>query len=233
MNGTGEAGKKRVAVWDLPTRLFHWILVGLFVAMWITGTNGSMDWHVRLGEIILALLLFRIVWGIIGSRHSRFADFVVGPRAGLAHLREILRVARMGAMGADGKPHAGHTRLGGWMILLLLIFLLAQCVSGLFATDEITTDGPLTHLVDGRTARALTVYHSLAFDVLLALAGIHILAALFYLVRKHENLILPLITGRTELPAEMAARESRFVSAWIALALFAVMMVVAWAITQL
>jgi cytochrome b len=222
-----------VAVWDLPTRLFHWLLVAAFIALWITGTRDMLETHMVVGQITLALLIFRVVWGVIGSRHSRFADFVVGPKAGFAHLREIVRVARFGPQGATGDHRVGHTRLGGWMILVLLILMLAQSVSGLFASDEIATDGPLTHLVDGHTARIMTVYHSLAFDVLVALIAAHIAAAVFYLLRKRENLIGPLITGRAELPAEIAARESRFVGTWIALALTVGAMLIVWGITSL
>lgn len=233
MTATDKTNLKRTPVWDLPTRVFHWVLVALLVALWITGTNDMLDWHMIIGQVTLALLLFRLVWGVIGSRHSRFADFVVGPRSALAHLREVLRVARLGPRGADGAHHAGHTRLGGWMILALLILMLTMAISGLFASDDIATQGPLNHLVNDRTARVMSVYHSLAFNVLLAFAGIHILAALFYLIRKRENLIGPLITGRTPLPAEMAAQEGRFVSVWIALAAMIAALLAVWGITSL
>jgi cytochrome b len=237
MNGADPAPRPRaatrVAIWDLPTRLFHWLLVVLFVALWITGTEGQMEWHIWIGQLVLMLLVFRIAWGIVGSRHSRFADFVVGPRAGLAHLREVMRVARGGPAGADANPHAGHTRLGGWMILALLILMLAEAVSGLFASDDIASSGPLNHLVSDRTARILTVYHSLAFDVLVALAAIHIAAAFFYLIRKRENLIVPLITGRALLPADMAAREGRFTSLWLALAVLIAAVLIVWGVTSL
>ncbi len=226
-------GRRRVAIWDAPTRIFHWTLVVLFVALWITGTDGPLEWHMPIGEVLLALLLFRLVWGLVGSRHSRFADFVVGPSAALDHAREILRVARLGPGAGPATPHAGHTRLGGWMILALLALLLAMSISGLFASDEITTDGPLTHLVSGSLERVFSVFHSLAFDVLVALVAVHIAAALFYLVRKRENLVLPLVTGRADLPEASAAGEGRFASSWLAMLLLIAAAAIVWAVVTL
>ncbi len=233
MNGAEPPARRRVAVWDLPTRLFHWLLVALFVALWITGTNDMFDWHMWIGRVVLMLIVFRVAWGLVGSRHSRFSDFVVGPKAGVVHLREILRIAVRGAAGGDGTHRTGHTRLGGWMILVMLALLLAQTLSGLFATDDITVYGPLNHLVSSRTARILSVYHSIAFNVILALVVIHIAAAFFYLIRKRENLIWPLITGRTMVPTEATAREDKFASPWLALALLIAAALIVWGTTSL
>jgi cytochrome b len=226
---------RRVAVWDLPTRLFHWTLAILFVVLWISGTEPTMlVLHLWVGAAVLAMLLFRLVWGLVGSRHSRFADFVVGARAARAHLAEIIEVARRGPAGAaDQGPHVGHTRLGGWMILALLALLLLECVTGLFATHRHVTDGPLNRLVGDGLGRFLTMIHSGTFNVLMALVIVHISAAAFYLVRKRENLILPLITGRAELPEATAAREGRFASAWLALVLLAVAGVLVWGVMSL
>ncbi|HEY1721296.1 MAG TPA: cytochrome b/b6 domain-containing protein [Magnetospirillaceae bacterium] len=233
MNDSEKPSLKRAAVWDLPTRLFHWLLVALFVALWVTGTNDMLDWHMVIGQILFALLLFRLAWGLVGSRHSRFADFAASPKATLKHLREVLRIARRGPVGADGGYHLGHIGLGAWMVIVLLVLVLAQTISGLFATDDIATQGPLNHLVGDRTARVMTVFHDLAFNVILALVAIHIAAVLFYLIRKRENLIRPMITGSTPLPAEVAAREPHFASIWIALALLIAAFLVVWGITSL
>lgn len=214
---------RRVPVWDLPTRLFHWVQALLFVALWLTGTDGPLDWHMWIGEVLLAMLIFRIAWGFLGSRHSRFADFVAGRRSARTHFKEMVQVALKGPMGADHKEaHVGHTPLGGWMILALLSLMALQCVTGLFASDEIVTDGPLNHLVSGRTARVLTVIHSTAFDAILALVIAHIAAALFYLLRKRENLISPLISGRTALAEAEAGREAPLASSWRAILVFAI-----------
>jgi cytochrome b len=225
---------RRIAVWDLPTRLFHWTLVVLFVALWYTGTEGVLALHMRIGEAVLAMLLFRLVWGLVGSPHSRFADFVAGPRAALAHLAEVIAVARHGPAGAlDHRPHVGHTRLGGWMILALLLLMSVECATGLFSTDDIATDAPLNHLVSADLGRSLTAIHSGAFNFVVALAIVHISAALFYLVRKRENLILPLITGRAHLPAEAAEREGRFASPRLAVALLVGAILIVWGIISL
>lgn len=236
LNSPGRQGAwRRVVVWDLPTRLFHWTLAILFVALWISGTEPIiLNWHVWIGEAALAMLLFRLAWGFVGSRHSRFADFVVGPRAAREHLAEVVAVARRGPASAAGHaPHAGHTRLGSWMILALLALLLLECVTGLFSTRRHAFDAPLNHLVGDGLGRVLTIIHSGTFNVLMALVIVHICAALFYLVRKHENLILPLITGRTELPDAAAATEGRFASPILALVLIVAAALLVWGVVSI
>lgn len=230
MSETGEPFRdepkpstRLVPVWDLPTRLFHWIQALLFVALWITGTEGPLDWHMWLGEALLAMLLFRIAWGFVGSRHSRFVDFVARRQAARKHLLEVARIARNGPEESDRvEPHVGHTPLGGWMILALLALMTLQCVTGLFATDEIVTDGPLNHLVSGRAGRILTVIHSLAFNIIMTLIVVHIAAAFFYLLRKRENLILPLVTGRVNLSEVAARHETPLAGMWRAALVFAI-----------
>jgi len=236
-SGEGEAYRdamRRVAIWDLPTRLFHWTLVVLFVVLWITGTRGPLDLHMAVGEVVLAMLAFRVAWGFFGSRHSRFADFVVGAREARAHLAEIFAVAIHGPQAArGGAPHAGHTRLGGWMILALLALMALEATTGLFATDDIMTEGPLNHLVSGAAGRFLTMIHSGAFNVLMTLIVVHVAAAFFYLIRKRENLIVPLISGRARLPAEAAALEGKLASPWRALLLLAAAAGLVWGIISL
>ncbi len=224
-----------VTVWDLPTRVFHWTLVTLFVALWITGTEPSvLDLHVWIGEAVFAMLLFRLAWGFVGSPHSRFGDFIVGPRAVLAHLAEVIAVARGGPSAIPREPpHTGHTRLGGWMIVTLLTLLLLESVTGLFSTRRHIVSGPLNHYVGDGLGRALTIVHSGTFNVVMALVIVHICAALFYLLRKRENLIFPLITGRADLPADVAAREEPLASTSVAVALFAVAGLLVWGITSL
>ncbi len=233
---TVQSGKsRRVTIWDLPTRVFHWTLVTLFVALWITGTEPSvLQLHLWIGEAVLAMLLFRVAWGFVGSRHSRFGDFIVGPRAALAHLAEVIEIARRGPSAAPkAAPHAGHTRLGGWMIVALLTLLLLECATGLFSTRRHIVEGPLTHLVGDGSSRVLTIIHSGTFNVLMALVIAHICAAFFYLLRKRENLIFPLITGRANLPREAAAKEGSLASPYLAVALLAVAGLIVWGIASL
>ena len=232
---THRQGWQHVAIWDLPTRLFHWTLAVLFIALWISGTEPPLlRLHIWIGETVLAMLLFRVAWGVVGSRRSRFADFVAGPRAVLAHFAEVVAVARLGPAGAaDDAPHAGHTRLGGWMILALLTLLGVECLTGLFASYRHEIGGPLNHLVGSGMDWFLTTIHSGTFNVVMALVIVHVSAAAFYLVRKRENLILPLITGRILLPARAAAQEGRLANPLLAAVIFAAALIAVLAVASL
>jgi cytochrome b len=178
-----------IQVWDIPTRLFHWILVGLVIFSFVTGKIGlgAMRYHEWSGFAILVLVVFRLGWGFIGGRQSRFSSFVKGPAAVIRYASSLLR--------KDSKPHIGHNPLGGWSILVMLISLLVQVGTGLFANDDILTEGPLYALVSKQTSDWLTGVHHLNQKVLLVLLLIHIAAVIFYLIAKRENLIKPMITG--------------------------------------
>lgn len=221
-NGVGGDTVK-VRAWDGPTRLFHWALVAAVAGSWYTGENGPTDWHERFGLAILALLTFRLVWGFVGGRTARFADFVRGPASALRYLRETL---------AGRHPlHLGHNPLGGWSVLALLAALAVQAGMGLFGTDEILYEGPLYGLVSEGTAIRLTGWHYLFFNVVLALAAIHVVAVLAYALLLRTDLVRPMITGWKKLPAEQAPEHIARTPAWIALVLFAGCAVAAWAIT--
>ena len=182
-------------VWDLPTRLFHWSLVGLVAFSAITGQFAErlgsrfMDWHMLSGYAILALLLFRLAWGFVGSTHARFANFVRGPGTVLKYL---------GALAA-GKPDAqqpGHNPLGGWSVLAMLGALAVQVGSGLFQSDEdLGVEGPLAKHVANRTIDLLHRVHETTFWLLLGLVALHLGAIVFYRVVKGENLVRPMFTG--------------------------------------
>ncbi len=177
-------------VWDLPTRLFHWILVGLVVLAYLTGNLGgnAMETHRRAGEAILALVLFRVAWGFWGSTPSCFSSFVAGPRTVWRYARTLFV--------RPGPPHPGHNPLGGWSVLALLTLLFIQAGTGLFANDDIFFTGPLYPWVSKAASDRLTRIHLLNRWILSAIAGVHIAAVLFYLLYKRENLILPMITGK-------------------------------------
>ena len=197
-------GKHPVTIWDLPVRLFHWTLVVLLGFSWWSAEQGGlwMQYHQWSGYGILTLVTFRLVWGVIGSTHARFADFIRGPRAVLGYLRHLFD--RRG-----GDAWAGHNPLGGWVVLVMLALLLVQVGTGLFATDDILFEGPLNGLVSDDTASTLTGIHYLNFNILLAVIVVHVCAALFYLVYKRENLITAMITGRKRLSAAVAAQPRR------------------------
>ena len=134
--------KMRVFVWDLPTRLFHWTLVLTFAGLWYSGTQGGemLQYHIWLGYGMATLLLFRLIWGVLGSQTARFVQFVRGPASMLDYAR--------GQLPEEKIP--GHNPMGGMMVMLLLALLIAQVLTGLFAADidSYAYDGPLVHLVD-------------------------------------------------------------------------------------
>jgi cytochrome b len=184
-----------VRVWDLPTRLFHWALVALVVTSFVTGKIGgnAMTWHLYSGYSILALIAFRIVWGFVGGRESRFASFVKGPGAVLRYARTLLDRA--------APRHAGHNPLGGWSVMLMIAALATQAVTGLFASDDIFVEGPLAAKVSGATVTLATRIHNWNEWVLVALVATHVAAIAFYALAKRENLVHPMVTGRKALDA--------------------------------
>jgi cytochrome b len=186
-----------VSVWDLPVRLFHWLLVISIAVSWATAESGLMRVHFLCGYTILTLLLFRLGWGIVGSYPARFATFVRGPRAALEHLRELrLPPDRV-------PPILGHNPLGGWMVVTLLLVLLVQAGSGLFTSDDIMVDGPFVELVPAGVVKTLSTTHRLLFKLIFVLAAAHVAVVAAYLLVRRENLIRPMITGRKHVPAGM------------------------------
>lgn len=187
-----------VRVWDLPTRLFHWSLVLCVVGLIISGNIGgnAMVWHGRLGYAVLTLLLFRIAWGLAGGHWSRFASFLYGPSAIVAYLR------------GKGRPEhsVGHNPLGMLSVLALLLVLLAQVGTGLFADDEIAFTGPLAGLVSGDWVGQATSYHKkVGKFILIALVALHLGAIAFYRLVRKQNLVRPMIVGDKTVQAPVPA----------------------------
>lgn len=202
------------AAWDVPVRAFHWALVVLVATSIASGMIGgnTMVWHLRAGYAILSLLLFRLIWGIVGSRTARFADFVRGPARVVAYARELLR--------HRPPPALGHNPLGGWMVVLFLALLLFQAGSGLFANDDIATEGPLYASIGKDLSDRLTALHRLNAKLLLGLVGMHIGAVIYHWLRLRENLVGAMFSGRKRLPADFIAPPWQARSNWLALALF-------------
>ncbi|MFP4137696.1 MAG: cytochrome b/b6 domain-containing protein [Halomonas sp.] len=212
---------KRLLVWDIPVRLFHWALVGLVALSFYTmKTEGApfvfpIDIHARSGYLLLGLLLFRWLWGLVGSFHARFASFLRSPGTMLAYGRAMLR----------GRPpaYAGHNPLGGAMVLVMLLSLSLQAVSGLFLSDDIFFDAPLNGWVDGDTASTLKSLHHLNANLIMLLVAAHLLALLVHRL-KGERLVGAMLSGRKAL--EEAPRDEpeegprrRSASPWLALVL--------------
>lgn len=182
--------ERPVKVWDVPTRLFHWMLVILVMTCVATAKIGGnlMTAHMLSGYLVLALLIFRLVWGVVGGRHARFAAFVRGPRGVWRHVTGITR--------RDAPRYLGHNPLGAWSVVAMLAVLLLQASTGLFASDDIFTEGPLYPLVSNAASRMLTRIHHLNAMVIGGLVAVHLAAILYYLLAKGENLIKPMFTGR-------------------------------------
>jgi cytochrome b len=214
-----NTNNSRIRVWDLPVRLFHWVLVILLATSYFSGRAGG-DWmqlHFWSGYAILTLLLFRIVWGFIGSTTARFSDFVKGPSAALRHVAELV--------GVDRPREAGHNPLGGAMVVVLIFAVLAQVVAGLFSADTDTgvVTGPLSKFIADKWIERATAFHTYWVNVLLILIGVHVLAALVYLVWKRQNLIGAMISGHKPMddvvhPGQAAPRL-QFASGKLAISL--------------
>lgn len=188
------AAGHRVRIWDLPTRVFHWALVVLVVTSFVTAKVGgnAMTWHMYSGYCILALILFRIVWGFVGGRASRFASFVTGPGEVIGYLRTLFS--------RETAHHAGHNPLGGWSVVLMILSLGTQATTGLFASDDIATEGPLAARASSSTVALLTRIHHINEKVLIVLVGLHVAAILFYAIHKRHNLVRAMVTGHQHLP---------------------------------
>ncbi len=188
--------KQRIRLWDLPTRLFHWLLAGLVVASFVSGKIGgnAMDWHGKFGLAILGLLAFRLVWGFAGSTYARFVSFLPTPAKVLAHLRGQWR-------------GVGHNPLGAFSVFGLMLLVLAfQVGTGLFGNDDIAFRGPLYELIGKDLSDRLTGLHKLSVNVLIALVTLHIVAIAFYVRVKKDDLIRPMLTGWKDVaPGEGAS----------------------------
>jgi cytochrome b len=205
---------RRIKVWDLPVRLFHWAIVVLIAAAWATQEYNYMDLHVLCGYSILALLLFRIVWGFVGSDTARFGAFLRSPVEALRHLSEITQ--------READREVGHNAAGGWMVLLMLALIGVQTGTGLFSNsgDDGTVDGPLKPLISQGLSDTLSTVHSYNFKLIEAAIALHVLAIVTYAVLKRQDLVRPMVTGMKLMPSD--ARPPRLVSPVWALIVLAV-----------
>lgn len=197
-----------IKIWDLPTRLFHWLfaiaVIGAVTTVKVGGT--WMDWHLSFGIAALVLLVFRIIWGFTGSRYARFSSFVKGPKTVWTYLHQ-----------KETTGHAGHNPLGGWSVLALLLVVSVQASTGLFATDDILTSGPLNSYVSSDTASLLTSIHKWNENVLFGLVGLHLVAIAVYAFRG-KHLVPPMVTGNIRAGAVASntpcARDDIGLKAW-------------------
>ncbi|MCC7427926.1 MAG: cytochrome b/b6 domain-containing protein [Alphaproteobacteria bacterium] len=214
-----------VAVWDLPTRLFKWSFALLVAASWATGQWKMWGWHFWSGYALMALVIFRILWGLVGSETARFAHFLRGPGAALRHFREL----RHG--GPDRQ--IGHNAAGGFVVFLLLVLVAVQLGTGLFSDDGVLAEGPLAARVSEEARTVLSTIHARMQRLILILAALHILAVLVYRVALRHDLIAPMLTGRKHLPADAPATPPRMAPAARALVCAVLAVAATWGVLRL
>jgi cytochrome b len=218
---------KLIRIWDVPTRIFHWSLVGLIVFSWWSAEARFMDWHRYSGYTVLGLVVFRLFWGIFGGSTARFAHFVKGPSAIVSYLRS-----------KSATPVVGHDPLGALSVLALLGLVIAQVSLGLFAVDvDGLESGPLSNLVSFEVGRACAKAHETVFDILLIVAALHIAAILFYAIFKRENLVRPMILGWKKVDTDAAAatspvEELRAAPLWMSILGIAIASAVVWFVVK-
>ena len=183
----------KIVVWDLPLRLFHWLLVISFALAYVTAEISGLwlVWHEMIGMLIISLILFRVLWGFVGSEYSRFSHFFPTPK----RLKQFFLT--------DESP-VGHSPLGALSVFALLLVVFSVACLGLFSlNDDAEFYGPFYDLVNAEWVERLTIWHSQIFDVSLIFIFLHVLAIIFYLFYKKKNLIYPMITGVLDVSGEL------------------------------
>lgn len=215
----------RIRAWDLPTRIFHWALALLATFSFTTGTIGGdwMPWHLRSGYAILALLLFRLAWGVTGSDTARFGRFLRGPRA-------VAQYARLTLAGRH-PAGVGHNPLGGWMVVALLAALAFQAATGLFSDDEIATQGPLAVKVSNAMVSRMSGLHEVGRWIVAGLAVLHVVAIAIYRWAWGVRLAGAMVTGWMEAPG--GASQPRIRSTALAAILLAVAAAAVYALVEI
>lgn len=217
----------KVRVWDLPVRLFHWALAVLIVVSVVTQNIGgnAMEWHFLSGYAVLALIVFRILWGLFGTRYARFSSFIHGPSAIVSYLR--------GAKEDMAAKRLGHSPIGSLSVFALLGFVLVQAMSGLFANDDIASEGPLVKFISKDLSDKITWFHKdISANVLYVLIGLHIAAIAFYYFGKKKNLVKPMITGDQDAAFDAPAAEDTLKTRLLAAVILAVCAVGVYCVTR-
>lgn len=215
-----------VRIWDLPTRIFHWALAASVIGLVITAKVGgnAMEWHFRLGHLVLALLVFRILWGLIGGRWSRFSAFVYSPVRLVRYVRGM----------AHSDDSVGHSPLGALSVFGLLAALAAQVVTGLLSDDEIAFAGPLTRFVSNGVVGQATGYHKeIGQYLVLGLVALHVLAILFYVLVRKQRLVSPMLHGDKVLAAPVAPSRDDAKTRLLALMVLALSLGLSWWVSTL
>ena len=195
----------RIKIWDVPTRLFHWTLLIACTIAWLTATRfntiSTMRWHLLAGYVTLALLLFRLLWGIWGSRNNHFVYLWQEAANIPGYLPTLFQ--------RHSHYRIGHNPLGSLAVMLLLLAVASVTVTGLFTNDAVSTAGPWAHWVSDASSETLSSWHAESFDILAALVVLHVGAILFYRFFKYDDLLSPMITGDKPLPPETKTMPER------------------------
>jgi cytochrome b len=202
--------KERYLIWDLPLRIFHWAFAVSILGSWYTAEQGSdlIDIHMKLGYFALGLLFFRILWGLIGPKYARFSQFIPSPKSLLSYLRSS----------KENKPTPGHNPLGALMVVLMIVLISIQAISGLFINDDVFSSGPYYGSVSNELEKIMTFLHHNTFDFMIGAIFLHLAAITFYWRVKKENLVLPMITGKkttAQVKAADAIPNSKIILACI------------------
>ncbi len=202
MNTTNQ----KIKIWDLPTRLFHWSLVLCFAVSWGSAElfDDAMQIHFYAGYALLTLLIFRVLWGFVGSSTTRFSYFVSGMHATKTYARTLFKLRP--------NDNIGHNPLGAWAVIAMLALLAFQAITGLFSNNDLLDSGPLAHLISNDLSDTISGIHEEVFNFLLAIVGLHIAAIFFYRLYKHNNLIPAMISGYKTLPNTVNTSSLYFAS---------------------
>ena len=216
------ASKLSSKVWDIPVRVTHWVLVLAIIGAYVTNKLGLsyFRYHVWCGYTVIVLVVFRLIWGVVGSYHAKFRNFLRGPTTILSYMREQLK--------GHHTAYAGHNPLGSVMVVILLLTSLLQATTGLFGNDEILNVGPLSGYVTQATSIELTSFHRKLFYWLLSAIVIHVLAVVSHRIFRRENLLTAMFSGSKrgiELPPHQRGSNSRI---WLALLLVTAISFVLW-----
>jgi cytochrome b len=224
MSLPGTPDRILVRIWDLPLRLFHWSLVLFFALAYLTGgEEGYYPVHKAAGIAILGLLIFRIFWGFVGGRSARFATFLRGPRAVVDHLREL---AHRRHQAADS-----HNPLGGWAVVVMLILILFEVISGLFSST-FDYEGPLARLLPDVWTGVMANLHALNSSLLIAMVALHLTGIAATSILGRENLVAGMMHGGRRLPMDLV-RSGHDVPWWRAALIAAVAAGLVWALLSI
>lgn len=202
---------KHALIWDLPLRLFHWLFACTVIASWYTSDqdNNLIDLHMQLGFFALGLLIFRILWGFFGTKHSLFSSFFPTPKRVIRYISDIKN--------NQVQNSSGHNPLGSLMVILMIVLISLQAISGLFINDDVFSSGPYYDSVSKEVEQIMVFLHHNIFDFMIAAIGLHLLAIIYYERIKKQSLILPMVTGRKPTDKINKADEIGHSKLWVAL----------------